>query len=419
DDGLFQMYDSIVDINHNIDEEDMPQFVVGAMMDLQDNVFEIGQQYNITMFAGGISAGAGGGHKVINNEFQGGGFIFNHLQDGVVLNLPSKFIHNEFTQDGAFYGLPFDTQFGDYALLEDPSLNGTMIYETACTNYLFNIGNYYEDLDDVYTFNDTDLDGIADEEYYRGRDINGDNITDPRVIINYPYTFTNYLGKAYDTFDTCGDFAFDVEEPKDEIIYNETHDVISKWSYESTVYSDLICIESLNGHANIINNVDSDEVIVTDWDTSNGAFNYDLKCCDTVSCDNFVKAIDTIFFCVDNCNVPGEVLDITTPAVYGCTDPEASNYDPTATIDDGSCEYDEPDEDDGGGSVDTGSVSGSINTDNLFSGDLDLTLDSLLNMFKLLNTPIIFLIFIGFIIVIIALFILIWSLFGLLMPGGK
>ena len=32
-----------------------------------------------------------------------------------------------------------------------------------------------------------------------------------------------------------------------------------------------------------------------------------------------------------------------TPDVYGCTDPNASNYDPNATINDGSCEYDESD----------------------------------------------------------------------------
>lgn len=30
------------------------------------------------------------------------------------------------------------------------------------------------------------------------------------------------------------------------------------------------------------------------------------------------------------------------PPVYGCTDSEANNYDPEATIDDGSCEYDTP-----------------------------------------------------------------------------
>ena len=30
-----------------------------------------------------------------------------------------------------------------------------------------------------------------------------------------------------------------------------------------------------------------------------------------------------------------------TDDVFGCTDPEANNYDPNATVEDGSCTYDE------------------------------------------------------------------------------
>lgn len=32
--------------------------------------------------------------------------------------------------------------------------------------------------------------------------------------------------------------------------------------------------------------------------------------------------------------------DTPTPPVYGCTDPDAINYNPDATVDDGSCIYD-------------------------------------------------------------------------------
>ena len=35
-------------------------------------------------------------------------------------------------------------------------------------------------------------------------------------------------------------------------------------------------------------------------------------------------------------NLEGEYAD---PPVYGCTDPLATNYDPLATVDDGSCTY--------------------------------------------------------------------------------
>lgn len=33
---------------------------------------------------------------------------------------------------------------------------------------------------------------------------------------------------------------------------------------------------------------------------------------------------------------------ITPPPVYGCTDPTATNYNPNATVDDGSCTYTQP-----------------------------------------------------------------------------
>jgi len=36
------------------------------------------------------------------------------------------------------------------------------------------------------------------------------------------------------------------------------------------------------------------------------------------------------------------MMELDTPAIYGCTDPDANNYDPSATIDDGSCDYDQP-----------------------------------------------------------------------------
>ena len=34
--------------------------------------------------------------------------------------------------------------------------------------------------------------------------------------------------------------------------------------------------------------------------------------------------------------------DIGTPDILGCTDPEATNYNPAATLNDGSCQYPEP-----------------------------------------------------------------------------
>lgn len=34
-----------------------------------------------------------------------------------------------------------------------------------------------------------------------------------------------------------------------------------------------------------------------------------------------------------------EETDPAPPDIYGCTDPNADNYDPDATVDDGSCIY--------------------------------------------------------------------------------
>jgi hypothetical protein len=44
---------------------------------------------------------------------------------------------------------------------------------------------------------------------------------------------------------------------------------------------------------------------------------------------------------LENCFLTSQIisLDCSIGGVYGCTDPEALNYNPAATIDDGSCEY--------------------------------------------------------------------------------
>lgn len=55
--------------------------------------------------------------------------------------------------------------------------------------------------------------------------------------------------------------------------------------------------------------------------------------------------VSTSSIASDGCTVPstGQVEDYSIyfeiPPVYGCTDPAATNYDPNATIDDGSCTY--------------------------------------------------------------------------------
>jgi uncharacterized protein (TIGR02145 family) len=63
--------------------------------------------------------------------------------------------------------------------------------------------------------------------------------------------------------------------------------------------------------------------------------------CEDVSCANGGVCVDGNCSCAegwtgDDCTEPIEVI------VVGCTDPLASNYNPIATIDDGSCVYEDP-----------------------------------------------------------------------------
>ena len=46
-------------------------------------------------------------------------------------------------------------------------------------------------------------------------------------------------------------------------------------------------------------------------------------------------------FNVANAIIENLLNDIPDNEVYGCTDPEACNYDESANVDDGSCEYDD------------------------------------------------------------------------------
>jgi len=163
--GKLSIENSNIDLGRIITEPDMPMLMVGNFFNFQNNEFNAGQQNDITFIAGGISADYGGGHTIINNKFFGGGYIFQDLQDGVE-NFPSKLIHNNFNQDGAFYSTPFNPNgvfdANRASLMYAPQLNGSSFYKTECTNYEFNIGNYYEDAKDNLELTDSNADGIND-----------------------------------------------------------------------------------------------------------------------------------------------------------------------------------------------------------------------------------------------------------------
>jgi len=144
---------------------------------------------------------------------------------------------------------------------------------------------------------------------------------------------------------------------------NETaNEIISEmneqYDYNIYIYNSLIA-NGINGVSNFGGN------LITDWDESNissepdfiDATNNNFKLEDTspaIGNGSLLVNINEIQYIapsydLNNSDRPfpaGSNPDIGayenalgTPIILGCTDPEATNYDPDATIDDGSCEY--------------------------------------------------------------------------------
>ena len=111
-------------------------------------------------------------------------------------------------------------------------------------------------------------------------------------------TFTSWSTDSIEMFDLDGDG-----------IYTVSVDLNQGWYYE---------YKYLNG-----NNWATDEILATWESCSNGGGNRVL---DTDTSSTQVLPV----VCFSSCS---------TCPVYGCTDPTATNYDPTATVDDGSCIY--------------------------------------------------------------------------------
>ena len=111
-------------------------------------------------------------------------------------------------------------------------------------------------------------------------------------------TFTSWSTDSIEMFDLDGDG-----------IYTVSVDLNQGWYYE---------YKYLNG-----NNWATDEILAIWESCSNGGGNRVLNT-DTSS----TQVLSVV--CFSSCS---------TCPVYGCTDPTATNYDPTATVDDGSCIY--------------------------------------------------------------------------------
>jgi len=327
-----------------------PLFYVGSNMELRDNLFNWHNNINDTnyyAFFRGSSGGIDGGHKIINNQFKGGGNIFLWLQGGVASSSQdSVYIHNEFSYDLSYFSEPFDAYAPRInSISRNPLLNGTYYYKIACDSYTFNLGNYYEDSYDIYNplglWNDSNIDGIMDTALLRGIDIDSSNINDYRPLFSYPFDFNANIGNAESIVDLCGSFNFNIVAPIENNTYPTSTNITTSWNYVSSAYSDMYCFEKLNSETNIYPNVPPSTSNGLEYDTTDGYGTFQITCCDTPECDNLKKESDIINFCVGNCNnlLIVENIGIPPVSVLGCTDILATNYNPLATVDDGSCVY--------------------------------------------------------------------------------
>ena len=350
-DGIdFDFNNNIFDLNFVPANPERPQFFIGSFGNFENNQFDLLRTTNVSLIGGGTSGSVSGGHVIIDNTFNGGGFIFSKLADaigGSAINYESKFIHNEFRQVGSLYAQPFHPNIDVENLLDDPQLNGTYFYKTTCTNYEFNVGNYYEDWDDSGFYNDSNGDGIHDSylglDYIeRGADYEGDPIRDYGSVDSYPYNFAGQTGNAQATFDTCQSFNYNIVQPQAQN-YSSGHTLISDWEFISIAYPTMVCFETLNGFTSIYEGVGTGDNKGLEYDTTDGRGLFQVKCCDSITCNNIVQESQIVEFCIGDCNL-GELVvqGVQEPpqVVLGCTDSQANNYNPNATQDDGSCTYD-------------------------------------------------------------------------------
>lgn len=410
DGSNFEFKNNEFDLNYNPSILDRPFFLIGAFAKIENNDFYLSSSQNTTLFKGGISSTISGGHSFIDNSFNGGGFIFSSLSDAISGNrFESKFIHNEFKKVGSLYAYPFHPNDNSQNLLDDPLLNGTYYYQTNCANYEFNLGNYYEDWDDSRWYNDTNGDGIHDSyigfDYIeRGADYENDPIRDYRSVIPYPYDFASNIGNAQATFDTCQAFNFNIIEPQEQN-YSSGHTLVSDWEFVSIAYQNMVCFETLNGFTSIYEDVSSGENKGLEYDTTDGKGFFQVKCCDSIQCDNIVQESPLIEFNIGDGTLGNLIVNgaVTPTIIEGCTDSNATNYNPSATQDDGSCTYDNGNGDGSGngtGNGDSSGVSGElIEIDGLFSSDIDESQDSVLGLFSLLQSPLGYIILLGIILI--------------------
>lgn len=326
-------------IDYNFDSDDAtPLIYTGAFFNVQGNTFDIGQQANQTIFAGGFSGVnqnlVSGGHVIKNNVFIGGGLIFKDLR-ATGTNYTNIIANNKFDKTSSVYSYPFSLI--SPSNFEKIDMNSSITYKTACDSYIFNIGNYYRDIDDQggSICLDVNSDGLCDDNpFFRGLLVNSSNIYDYKTLYSYPYNFASHIGSEISHTPLCDAFNWVISSPESQTYTNSV--IATNWEYISSSYSNLICTETINGENLIYNSVNSSQQKGMSWTLGTGQATFQVTCCNTANCDDFIKVSPIINFCVNNCSNIAPIITINN-SILGCTNSSAINYNPLATQDNGSC----------------------------------------------------------------------------------
>ena len=326
------------DYDITMDNSETPVIYGGDFMNIHDNTFTIDGGTSRVF----TSSGTRGGHLFQDNIFTGAGWVFQDLATLTDTYL-SKANHNKFenmTTSPYTPSYPFDPLVsGENPLSDEDSfiLNGTYQYENVCDVYLFNIGNWYEDWSGTIYCNDSNSDDICDIGVLRST--GSANINDYRVLTNYTYDFSGNTGTII-PYDICGSFLWDIDVPENNTNYNLStgQSLTIEWSYASTSYSNMDCFTKINDRTDLNLNVGSGDLISYSYELLTGIYNFQVIC----ENEYMTQESPIINFTV-NSGTEYESVPAPEEVIYGCTDPEANNYNPNADIDDSSCTYDEED----------------------------------------------------------------------------
>jgi len=282
--------------------------------------------------------------KINNNEFSTGGASGTHY-DLFSIQSPApssnKIYNNNFTSllsdvgttqifsnncDAQFYFNIIDSNY----IVNDGTCNGTLElnpqigYENPQDNkiYYFYGGNYYNGFSDTCT--DADSDGYCDSVYTSG------GVTDYHPLSEYPFNFQNHLFTALSVVDNSA-FNITIFIPQTQnLIYNlnTSNDALEFQFSHNSNFNDLSCDYVINGqplkHLSNVNN-SKQSVFLTGWAEQYYSF--------YVECYNDYKYSSSELYSF-YVNLPGGTDPQQNP---GCTQTQATNFDPYAVIDDGSC----------------------------------------------------------------------------------